>query len=145
MTTPPEAPPLTLVEFLRARLDEDEMTAMAAGDSHRWYVWVAPDKGYPQRVMETGTLALLCETYDGPVDNTGLRWSPVTANHIARQDPARVLADVAAKRAIITAFEQRDEPEHPIINAHATGLLIAVRHLATVYAAHPDYREEWKP
>jgi hypothetical protein len=44
--------------------------------------------------------------------------------------PAHVLAECEAKRQIIGTGEF---PTHPM------------RCLATVYADHPDYREEWKP
>ncbi len=162
---------MTLVTFLRARLDEDEMTAMAAGDSHPWVVWVQPDKGYPQRVTEYGTARLICETYTGPWDNTGLKWPPTVANHIARHDPARVLADVQAKRAILdlhapvvsTAVAVLDgtgsrdvEPDtaEEILSREVVCLACfgapaapckTLQHLAAVYADHPDYDEKWRP
>lgn len=58
-----------------------------------------------------------------------------------------VLADIAAKREIVRAYRYRADraDEHVITAAHSTGLLIAVKWLTSVYADHPDYREEWKP
>ena len=52
------------------------------------------------------------------------------AGHIARHDPARVLAECDAKRRIV---ERRNHLDGPTLRA-----------LAAVYADHPDWREEWK-
>ncbi len=63
--------------------------------------------------------------------------------HIARHDPARVLAECAAKRAVVAlAWAYGDGPEHPRTLALAADTL---RHLATAYADHPDYDERWRP
>jgi hypothetical protein len=117
---------VTLVEFLRARLDEDEQVAsMAAGPiGHRWQP--NPAGGLSGR--------------DGPmrVHLEDRQCLP----HIARHDPARVLAEVAAKRAIVKEFEVA-QSEYP--SAYAGGLETAVRFLATVYADHPDYDPAWQP
>ena len=73
------------------------------------------------------------------------------AVHIARHDPARVLADIAAKRAIIQAWILRDQQGSgtgegaATIASHAVGVLVALKHLAAVHAEHPDYRQEWAP
>jgi hypothetical protein len=81
-------------------------------------------------------------------------WADVRGDgtHFARHDPARVLRDVAAKRAILAevvpAIEgmdmqiicewgsSQDEPD-----AHLPLLKI----MAAVYSDHMDYRPEWKP
>ncbi len=47
--------------------------------------------------------------------------------HIARQDPGRVLREVEAKREII----------------RVCGRVYVLRCLAAVYSDHPDYRQEW--
>jgi hypothetical protein len=71
--------------------------------------------------------------------------------HIARHDPARVLADVAAKRRIIAEYAGRDQDVDLMLGRYTerqgqwAGLHLAVRLLALPYAGHPDYREEWKP
>jgi hypothetical protein len=63
------------------------------------------------------------------------------------QDPARMLTDCKAKRRIVEAFRLRQEqgvmPRGEVFGYHATGLAIAIRCLAEVYADHPDYRAEW--
>lgn len=63
--------------------------------------------------------------------------------------PKRWQDEIDAKRRIIEAFEQREtESQHPdgaVFGYHATGLLLAIRHLAAAYADRPGYREEWRP
>jgi hypothetical protein len=53
-------------------------------------------------------------------------WSPT--------DPTRVLAATDAVRCVVE--DQRD---------NASGDTAVLRMLAVPYAAHPDYREEWRP
>ncbi|MEA5453282.1 DUF6221 family protein [Sinomonas sp. JGH33] len=55
-----------------------------------------------------------------------------------RFDPARVLAECAAKRAIVKWVN--DWPLRPAPPSSVDGVLEA---LAAVYAEHEDYREEW--
>ncbi|WP_326565092.1 DUF6221 family protein [Amycolatopsis rhabdoformis] len=125
-----------LIAFLRARLDEDERIAKTA-DPGPWHA----DGGGIHKGHTTD------EVVDYAGDN---------AEHIARHDPARVLAEVAAKRLIIELHQpdhkQRDcgtcmsrkigyqedwiEEEWPC----KTLCLLALP-----YADHPDYREEWRP
>ena len=61
----------------------------------------------------------------------------------------RVLADVEAKRAIVEDFEvyARDLREAPseFARGRRHAALLAVTRLATAYADHPDYRQEWRP
>lgn len=124
---------LSLSDFLLARIAEDEAVAHAAAkvESASWWV-------------------------DGPAQVSGKHWVYATgekftsrdvAEHIARHDPARVLAECAAKRRIVEELvlpyiaERRrlmnGQPswgdEHPDL----------LRILAAPYADHPDYREEW--
>jgi hypothetical protein len=63
------------------------------------------------------------------------------------RDGARVLREVAAKRAVVQIWlravraqllEHRDAGDIEPIET-------AVAHLATVYADHPDYRPGWRP
>jgi hypothetical protein len=72
------------------------------------------------------------------------------ALHIVTHDPAAVLADVAAKRAILDAFVEaeheadKDDCDFEASN-YASGLSEAVALLALAYAHLPGYREEWRP
>lgn len=79
-----------LLEFLRARLDEDEQTARRAGASR-----VAP--GRKRHWHADGHVI---RDPDGHLV-TGRQGTEVHAEHIARWDPARALAEVEAKRVIL--------------------------------------------
>jgi hypothetical protein len=58
--------------------------------------------------------------------------------------PSRVLAECAAKRAIIAMYEQGDEAKGWDPEAYiASTVFDAMRALAAAYADHPDYQQEW--
>ena len=120
-----------LVQFLRDQLDEDEEVTRAATQGD--WVWsrefVTPP-GYHHRTI-------------GPLE-------PGDAVHISRQSPARVLAEIEAKRATIRDYEKalkkRDEkqpntPAYRHWDNRSYGLLMALRHAAAVYADRPGYKE----
>jgi hypothetical protein len=128
---------MTLTEFLEQRIAEDEATAESALHLTRERWWV-----------------------DGPARQSGKWWVYATgekfndravAEHIARHDPRRVLAECEAKREIVRrARRERGRYEqtggnlgNPIeaVVAYET----VVRALAAVYSDHPDYRDEWRP
>jgi hypothetical protein len=124
-----------LVEFLRDRLDEDERQARAA--------MIYQDANW--RVEISGIITTSAET-DVYTDDREL------AEHIARHDPARVLADVEAKREIVE--------QHALVGDGAVCLsychtrtpgeaqpwpCLTLRLLALPYVDHPEYQEEWKP
>lgn len=149
---------MDLVEFLTARLDEDEAAAKAATAGPWRY---NPRKAWHLPPPSFGVLSAAEEfVAAGPVERpvcvaaTGMADDPQSmrdAAHIARHDPARVLADVAAKRDTVEAYrlrvEQSDSAEDVslLVGYHATGLGIALRNLAVVHAGHPDYDEAWRP
>lgn len=66
--------------------------------------------------------------------NRHIECDPDNAAHIARHDPARVLREVAAKRAIVERYAKAPD--------WAGGE--DVRLLAAVWSDHPDYRQEWR-
>jgi hypothetical protein len=111
-----------LVEFLRARLDEDEQAARATSDG-AWFT---------QRTLETNLSAAVAD-----------------AAFIARSTPKRMLAEVEAKRRMLTDL-------YPEIKADGETILgewgddpcdrdMVLYLLALPYADHPDYRDEWRP
>ena len=71
----------------------------------------------------------------------------VCGMHIAMHDPASVLADVAAKRALLAEYERADKASQfpDFEGGVAGGLQDAIRLVATAYAGWPGYREEWRP
>ena len=119
-----------LTEFLLARIAEDEEVARASDP----YSWTA-DSGDVYAGHPTARIAEYIE----------VSW----AAHIARHDPARVLAECEAKRRIVEDFEVLDADyrvtHDPQTEARRFQALIAASRIASVYADHPDYREEWRP
>jgi hypothetical protein len=111
---------MTITEFLTARLDEDEEVA------RRVPQWQAPEE-------------LRAMTTRGSIDPPFL----VVASE-------RVLRDVVAKRAVVGLHSSHwsgdcwscsgDHGADPTPAPCDT-----VRHLAAVYADHPDYQQEWAP
>lgn len=117
----------TLADFLSARLDEDERLAR-------------------QALEETGTERETRYPYPDRL---------ATCMHDARHSPARVLREVAAKRAILA--EHRIDPEllpgvcyrcRYGVPAHwepAAWPCPTLRALAAVWRDHPDYDPSWSP
>jgi hypothetical protein len=71
--------------------------------------------------------------------------------HIARHDPARVLREVQAMRAILAAHPHVTQPwgfgcevcDNDDGNLLCTGWCPTVRALGTFYGDRPGYRQEW--
>ena len=134
----------SITEFLEARIAEDERVARDATQG-RWEV--VPTRGDQPKVQEVGRDAWLAITSSDP----GVP-RDANAQHIARHDPARVLAECAAKRAILEHANKATEVEKEFDDYEWQGtversepwigdaILLA---LAAVYKDHPDYREEW--
>ncbi|MBT2537215.1 DUF6221 family protein [Arthrobacter sp. ISL-69] len=129
---------MTITEFLLARIAEDEAAALPfrndLGETKQWqcdeiggavrYVGPRPF-GLPDLLATCGIHA--------------------EAAHIARHDPARVLAECAAKRAIIanSADAQPGYMDDRSWNGFSSCHDDALYALAAVYADHPEYRQEW--
>lgn len=181
-----------LVAWLRAQLDEDEQVAQEASrrrddgwtpTGEHWH-WVEPERDQPL------TLDPVVDEHvnvDGRADLRSVEEYPtnmpytlphfvvphteelrtVDAMHIARWDPARVLAEVEAKRRTLDAWRAANADPHPGIPCEnwpgqgaenrdpydsCTHHLAApprtpdhvVRLLAQPYAGRPGWREEWR-
>ncbi|MGX1708873.1 DUF6221 family protein [Streptomyces albidoflavus] len=135
-----------LIAFLRARLDEDE--AVAATPE----AWTAFEED-----ESTGTRRVDVDHSFERVVACTRAWRGV---HIARHDPARVLAEVEAKRQIvglhfvIGGWEDEDGHDrglgceccgHSEEYSDRGGWCETLRLLALSYADHPDYRDAWRP
>ncbi len=127
---------MTITEFLEARIAEDEETAMRA-DSGRW---LPEDKGISFEFYGD-------EFPDSEAQARLVADTKANQNHIAQWDPARVLAECAAKRAIIALADDVEYMDGRITSewggpndGTADDILKA---LAAVYKDHPDYRQEW--
>jgi len=130
-----------LVAFLRARLDEDEAVARSSADAFRF--------------MQGGD-------YSGVWTCGQKSHYPEVDQHIARWDPVRVLAEVAAKRAVLDlhqliqrdhmVFDPNDESAvRPIeiiptddCNACDGWPCPTLLALAQPFADHPDFDPAWR-
>jgi hypothetical protein len=119
---------MTLVEFLEARLTEDELIASAAIEgSPQWQVL------YGYRDIKDG------DGHDIVVADSR---SPTVgqAAHIARYSPARALAQCAAARALIAEFLRHDVLGD-LVSRDATEQ--ALRQFAAIYGDHPEFDPTW--
>lgn len=137
-----------LTAFLLARLDADREGALQAAAANpgspatRWSSEQI-DRRSPDSGIWRKCWAIVPKRVEGvvlaevPVDIL-----PRVVKHIEAHDPARVLAEVDAKRRIVEAAEAR-------LRAYVgTGAQVAfewltLRLLALPYVDHPDYRAEW--
>jgi hypothetical protein len=132
---------MTLTEFLLARIAEDEAAARAVPElrdlspyggqesiSHALNTFASED-GYPRQ-----------------------KYPPEIPAHYSRHDPARVLAECGAYRAIVELHVRHDWL--PVGRDECAECGCAddrsvdwpcptLRALASVYADHPDYQPEW--
>lgn len=164
-----------LVEFLLARITEDELWATEAGrhqdeplveggEHWRWecrddeIVKPDTDREFMECSHEGWSMSLRSvEQYpyrsfagEGPSIHlsTDSELRPTVAGHIIRHDPVRVLAECEAKRRII-AEHPRDYSEC----GHCPGSYgnneeypcTTLRATALPYGDHPDYDEAWRP
>ena len=147
---------MDIVEFLRARLDEDEAVARAAIDEDRpavHWMWeqVDGEPGDPlwlRTVEEFPTISGVGDLPAFPLGYDVLVGESLPAMpHIARHDPARVLREVEAKRDAVRAAERVLFPSQSrrgdFWDGQRAYAEASLRILASVYADHPDYDPEW--
>ncbi|NUS14554.1 MAG: hypothetical protein HOY69_24670 [Streptomyces sp.] len=127
-----------LVAFLNARLNEDEAAAAGTLDPAANTGRFRGKRVVRWKVTSNGSGII-------DVDGGTLRAKdvfPAEAEHIVRHDPARVLAEVDAKRRILAECEGVEYQDSRGMASMADNIL---RLLALPYAEHPDYRPEWAP
>lgn len=114
-----------LAVWLREQFAEDERVANEAGQAcSRWKLVPGDPQGYFAGVVTA---------------DRGVRLADGAENvlpHIARWDPARVLAEVAAKRVLLDRWDLYGYPDD---------LDAGLRILAVPYADRPGYQPEWVP
>jgi len=119
---------MTLVEFLEARLTEDELMATAAVEGAAdWYVFYA----YRDIKDGDGRYVVFADTQCPTVEQ---------AAHIARHSPARILRQCEAARVVIAEFLRLDA-----VGDHA-GCAVAetaLKQLAAVHCDHADFDPSW--
>lgn len=148
-----------LVEFLEARLAEDEAIALKAGGSEaEWLYRAEYDNETGNEVVWANSRT---EEWLGPaqkkpyvsygryvtMDHEGClpAVDEDDGTHIARHDPARVLREVAAKRAIVDRFKSAPmafyEDDGGVLVEYVLGEVLT--DLACVYSDHPDFNPDW--
>lgn len=148
-----------LVEFLRARLDEDEDRAkQMAGAVWPEFITVVPsmDTGVPSEGEPVGSVGV----NPGHGHAYARIWNPAAklnydqgwSMHRSAVDvwskdiAARTLADIAAKRKTISFYEAAvARPDSDHVSFHWSDILqLVLRSMSSPYADHPRYREAWK-
>ncbi len=119
---------MTLVEFLLARISEDENHARAAIEGPWWNHY--------------GDVHTLAPVPDEVRSVAG--WTQGNGPHIARWDPTRVLAECETKRQIVEDAVTYDPQPHVVWRGGGIAPSVLAL-LALPYADHPDYHEEWRP
>ncbi|MFD4658014.1 DUF6221 family protein [Kitasatospora sp. NPDC058444] len=147
-----------LAEFLSARIADDETIARdAGGRSWEWRHRGTGELWHPEPgayLAGGGEYLGIGGNRHGGATLCGVTMTPHTdAVHIAHHDPARALADVAAKRRIIDRYtsavadaaEDADGYFDENRAEDARHLRPVLRLLALPYRDHPDYQPEWAP
>lgn len=156
---------MTITEFLTARYDEDEADARAAVGTA---VFQRQTGRWVHRNVELSdyTSLIVFAVAEGPegartqvADLTAAWEGPERAVHITRHDPARVLADIAAKRAIVALHKPVEDRNwksgvsHGYLWCGSCGSLDdspepypcrTVLAMVQPYAEHPDFDEAWR-
>jgi hypothetical protein len=118
-----------LVDFLRAELDQDEQVASRAtygGGGSEW--------------TQRGSGVVFSDDRDQVVSQSV---RPEAILHVVRMDPARVLAEVDAKRRILDWIVRAVQVTEA--DGYNLGVEDLLRLLALSYADRPGYREESRP
>ena len=159
----------SLVEFLTARIAEDEAIARAATPGPwEWWNLEGVDQGWTgngptlQRVTDEWKACEYGCTWAEPDANHrgergkpghehrvvtsvvnswghdawGISVSPDDAAHIARHDPARVLRECEAKRALVEHVCRVEWGGYAVRD-------VILEDIAAVYSDHPDYDPAW--
>jgi hypothetical protein len=114
---------MNIVDFIEARLDEDEQIARIGSIEFEGEPWVA-----------SGEVVLSDHEWNGSRVAERVKYDRTASSHIARHDPARVLREVLAKRRILSLALVRtnNDETDPI-----------VLFLAEPWHNHPDHQPEW--
>ena len=126
-----------LVEFLRARLDEDEAAAM---ENRAWMAFDVKD--------EDDWMRLMYDPVIGPFGGQSPTRNVATGMYVAKMsNPARVLREVEAKRAILRRcarfINEMDQHPNGLVSPRAVQARHTLAHLTAIYSDHPGYRQEW--
>lgn len=142
---------MDIADFLQARLEEDEQAARAAVGEAVFAAQTGRWRFEPDSIPVV--FAVAADGAKTQAANMEAAWEArERGTHIARHDPARVLAEVESKRVVIASYKAaRDSPERwTAASSHVQHVVMkrVVRVLAAAYADHPDYdrggeEDEW--
>jgi hypothetical protein len=121
--------PTEMIAAFRAALDADEATARAVTERQPYDEWDAVGAGTESDVHRSHwEVVRIARPHPNPAAHD-------IAQHIARHDPAFVLADIASKRKLLDTFERRYQASKPGIGEgmHWVALQEVVRTLAEAY------------
>lgn len=125
-----------LIAFFRGQLDRDEKIALAClgvGDQVRMRRGTPPPRWLPDDMSIRSADGILRVRHTWVSER----------NHICRHDPASVLADIAADRAILARYEALQHPaslkDRAIFPALAEVVGACIRDRAARFSGHPDY------
>lgn len=150
-----------LAEFLAARLDELEAAAKAwqsppwVEDATHWKPVGRREPRYDNGRSETFQVIDVSGRDLNWAEAIQVRWDSNGERvvHIALNDPAAVLADTAADRALLARYADCVailEDSDPDLYAVESDLVreyesIVLPHRAVRFASHPDYSQDWRP
>jgi len=133
-----------LASWLRVQFDEEQRLAERAIKASGGRIWTADENGiFPQDDPSNHPGAFLADAY-GCTD-------PGYGFHIARWDPARVLAEIDAKRRILdlhtgghecSGYDHQGEIDR-CRYYHDFEICSTVRLVAVPYAGRPGWQEQW--
>ena len=150
------AKPKDVATFLAARLDERETAAREAAAAAENAPSGDLSQSWHAEVLHAGDGRAFAVVEGAPIQATRPTAFAATAPHIAANDPAQVLADIAAQRRVLDLHHDGNGGLYPgsgrfcaeCTTPHDYAVPLpcpTLRALATAYAGHPDYRQEWKP
>lgn len=144
---------MELIDFLRARLDEDQA---AAEQMARYFPspWEVIDRGYLVTIKAAEPdFRVVLQVEQERLPRLEQGWLSEYTEHVVRWDPARVLAEVEAKRALLVHYEavmnpvlakQTTTPD--VWKGFGNGVTLAAKLAALPYRNHPDYdAARWAP
>ncbi len=122
----------SLVDFVLARVAEDEAVARAASVGTHWTWDDRQEAMYSDSPTTYGHECIIDTEGANPP-------GPEPGAHIARHDPARVLAQCAAIRAVVDRV--RYEFERQTNGWHTAQKILG--DIASIWSEHPEFQQEW--